>query len=104
MEGAITSLTVNGYERNPAARQECLAYYGFACSVCTFSFEYYDGELGHRYIQVHHLKPLNEIGEEYAVDPVRDLVPVCPNCHAMIHRKSPALSIEELKAMLRKTS
>ncbi len=46
---------------------------------------------------MHHLKQLSEVGEEYEVDPIKDLRPVCPNCHSMLHRKRLALSIEELK-------
>ncbi|MEG0771017.1 MAG: HNH endonuclease, partial [Clostridia bacterium] len=61
------------------------------------------GEIGKDFIHVHHLKPLNEIGEEYIVNPVNDLIPVCPNCHAMLHRKINAkyLSVEELKSLLK---
>jgi 5-methylcytosine-specific restriction protein A len=45
---------------------------------------------------------LAEIGEEYEVDPVNDLIPICPNCHAMIHKKVPAFSIEELRAKIQR--
>ncbi|MEG1241999.1 MAG: HNH endonuclease, partial [Oscillospiraceae bacterium] len=62
------------------------------------------GEVGKNFIHVHHKIPLNEISEEYVVDPVNDLIPVCPNCHAMLHRKinDKYLSIEELKAIVNK--
>lgn len=54
-------------------------------------------------IEVHHIKPISEIGEEYAVDPVRDLVPVCPNCHMMLHSKAEGVySVEELKCMMKR--
>ena len=49
---------------------------------------------------MHHLRPLSEIGEEYEVDPIEDMRPVCPNCHLMIHRRTPPLKIEEIKALL----
>lgn len=52
-------------------------------------------------IHVHHLKPLGEVGEGYLLDPVADLRPVCPNCHAMLHRRKPALGIDELLQTLR---
>jgi len=68
--------------------------------VCGFSFESAYGELGRDYIHVHHVLPLAEVNEEYEVDPIRDLRPVCPNCHAMLHRKSPALSVDELKEQI----
>jgi 5-methylcytosine-specific restriction protein A len=56
--------------------------------------------LGEGFIHVHHLKPLAQIGEQYELDPINDLRPVCPNCHAMLHRASPALSIDALRALI----
>lgn len=48
-----------------------------------------------------HRKPLYEIKEDYVVDPIKDLVPVCPNCHMVIHsKKEGVFTIEEVKAML----
>jgi predicted HNH restriction endonuclease len=96
-EGATTTVTVTLYERSAVARRKCVEHYGCSCCVCGFSFESAYGELGRDYIHVHHVVPLAEVDEEYEVDPVRDLRPVCPNCHAMLHRKSPAFSVEELK-------
>jgi len=88
------------YERSAVARRRCVKYYGCSCSVCGFSFESVYGELGRDYIHVHHIVPLAELDAEYEVDPIRDLRPVCPNCHAMLHRKSPALSIDDLKKQI----
>lgn len=99
-EGAISKVLVNAYERNPVARQKCIERYGTSCCVCGFNFGKVFGELGQGFIHIHHLVPLSEIGEEYEVDPVRDLRPMCPNCHAMIHRRSTPLSIEQLKALI----
>lgn len=61
-----------------------------------------DCEAAFGVIHVHHITPLSEIGERYKLDPVKDLRPVCPNCHAMIHRQKPSLTIEELKALMTK--
>ncbi|QIK80569.1 HNH endonuclease [Lysobacter sp. HDW10] len=102
VEGAKKSVTVNRYERDRKARELCVAKWGSSCSVCSFHFEYVYGAIGRDFIHVHHLKPLSEIGVEYEVDPINDLRPVCPNCHAMLHRKSPALSIEELTALVKR--
>ena len=99
-EGAKKTVTVNVYERDPEARRRCIAKWGTSCSVCGFHFEYFYGSLGRDYIHVHHLKPLSEIGGEYQIDPVNDLRPVCPNCHAMLHRKRPALSIQQLQDVI----
>jgi 5-methylcytosine-specific restriction protein A len=58
------------------------------------------GRLGLGFIHVHHLVPISAIGSEYRVDPLADLVPVCPNCHAMLHRSEPPLAIERLRRLL----
>ena len=99
-EGAIRRITVNAYERSRQAAERCVDHYGRACSVCGFDFGRTYGEVGEGFTHVHHLKPLSEIRGKYRVDPVRDLRPVCPNCHAMIHRRTPAYGIEELKEVL----
>ena len=99
-EGAVTKAFVNVYERNPAARSKCINHYGCKCFVCQFDFEERYGEIGHAFIHVHHLVEISTIKGEYLVDPINDLRPICPNCHAMIHRKKPALSIEQLKGCL----
>lgn len=98
-EGAKRTVVVNSYERNLKARSQCIERYGAMCSVCDFNFEKKYGEIGSGFIHVHHLTPLADIGEEYEVDPITDLRPVCPNCHAMLHKKQPPYSIEELKSM-----
>ncbi|MBP9616309.1 MAG: HNH endonuclease [Aliarcobacter sp.] len=53
--------------------------------------------MGKSFIHVHHLKSLTEIKKEYKINPIEDLRPVCLNCHAMIHKKNSAYSIDELK-------
>ncbi|WP_414530049.1 DUF3427 domain-containing protein [Nodularia chucula] len=100
-EGATKLIKVNVYERNPSARQKCIEHYGVICQVCKFSFEKVYGVISEGYIHVHHLKPLSEIGKEYELDPIKDLRPVCANCHAMLHRKKPAYTIDELKSLIR---
>ncbi|ACQ71047.1 MULTISPECIES: HNH endonuclease [unclassified Exiguobacterium] len=98
-EGKRKVVTVNTYERNPLARKRCMEYYGVSCQVCQINFEKIYGEVGRDFIHVHHIKPLHEIGQNYVVDPITDLRPVCPNCHAMLHRKEGGeyLTIEQLK-------
>jgi hypothetical protein len=51
-------------------------------------------------LQLHHVIPIAQVGTEYELHPIRDLRPVCPNCHAVIHRREPPFSIEEIKHML----
>ena len=100
-EGTKRAYVVNVYERNPEARRLCINYWGHNCVVCGFDFEKIYGDYGKDFIHVHHLKPLSEIQENYCIDPEKDLRPVCPNCHSMIHRKTPAITVDELKLMLR---
>ncbi|MEG7379697.1 HNH endonuclease [Bacillus subtilis] len=100
IEGATKKVSVNVYERNPMARKKCLERYGFSCVICGCDFEKIFGELGKGFIHVHHIIELNQIGKEYEIDPINDLRPVCPNCHAMLHKKKPAFTVEELKDII----
>jgi 5-methylcytosine-specific restriction protein A len=100
IEGATTTVLVNRYERNAAARALCLAHHGVHCVVCGFDFESRYGELGKGYIHVHHIVPLSQTRGEYEVDPVNDLLPVCPNCHAMIHSTRPERTVEQIRESL----
>ncbi len=101
-EGAVKSIKVNAFERDQKARNICIEHYGAKCEVCGMTFESRYGEVGKGFIHVHHLKPLSEIGAEYKVDPINDLRPVCPNCHAMLHMRKPPYSIDEVKDMIKK--
>ena len=96
-EGAVLQVLVNAYERDRAARQACINHYGLACVVCGLQLNVRYGALGAGFIHVHHVVPLSKLGPDYKLDPVRDLRPVCPNCHAMLHRQRPPLSIEALR-------
>ncbi|MCY1033300.1 hypothetical protein OV207_17735 [Corallococcus sp. BB11-1] len=100
IEGTARQVLVNRYERDPAARRACIAHYGPACVVCGFSFAAAYGPLAEGFIHVHHLKPLAEIWAAYIVDPVADLRPVCPNCHAVIHLGGETRKVEDVKRLL----
>jgi len=100
VEGATKRVLVNAYERNKEARSACLAHHGYSCAVCDFNFESIYGAIGAGFIHVHHLTPISTIAAEYEVDPVTEMRPVCPNCHAMLHKSDPPFSIEELKEVL----
>ncbi len=102
-EGAKKTIVVNVYERDPRARKACIDHWGTKCSVCEFDFKSVYGEIGEGFIHVHHLTPLSEVGKAYKVNPIKDLRPVCPNCHSMIHRdREKSLNISELKERLKK--
>lgn len=100
VEGAVSRITVNAYERNPKARRKCIEAHGHCCAICGFDFGTSYGEVAEGYIHVHHLRSLSEIGTEYEVDPTADLRPVCPNCHAVLHLRNPPFTIEEVQRML----
>lgn len=96
-EGKSKEVTQTRYERNPRARKMCLEHYGYSCQICDFNFEEIFGEIGKGFIHVHHITPISKVGKEYKIEPLKDLIPVCPNCHAMIHSKRPAFGINEIK-------
>ncbi|WP_231607329.1 HNH endonuclease [Fictibacillus sp. 18YEL24] len=98
-EGKRREVSVNVYERNPLARKKCIDYHGVNCSICDLNFKEMYGEVGNDFIHVHHIVPLHQIKQDYVVDPQHDLIPVCPNCHAMLHRKEEVnyLSINQLR-------
>ncbi len=100
-EGAARQILVNAYERDRRARQLCIEHYGARCFVCGLSFEERYGLEAAGIIHVHHVIPLSEIRESYQVDPIKDLRPVCPNCHAVIHATKPPRTIEQVAKMVR---
>lgn len=100
-EGAVSRVEVNRYERDPEARLACIAAHGTSCSICRFSFGSVYGPEAEEYIHVHHLRPLSENTGEHPVDPIADLLPVCPNCHAVLHLGGRCRSIEEVQSLIR---
>lgn len=103
-EGAVHTVTVNAYDRDKEARARCIQHYGPNCAVCEMAFGSVYGTVANGFIHVHHLKALSEIGMEYQVEPIGDLRPVCPNCHAVIRLGGQTRSIEELRQLLANAS
>lgn len=101
IEGAAVQVTVNRYERDSKARQAALDWHGYQCKVCGLDMTKVYGEIAKGFIHVHHLIPLSEIKENYQVNPKTDLIPVCPNCHAMLHRQDPPLTPEALNRQMK---
>lgn len=99
-EGALRQILVNAYERNRDAVHQCKQHHGTACVICGFDFETVYGVEFAGFIHVHHLRPLSLIASEYQVDPVNDLCPVCPNCHAVIHFGGKLRSTDDVKQLL----
>lgn len=100
-EGALQDKHLTYHERNPQLRKKCIAIYGWKCQACGFDFQERYGDLGKEYIEVHHLFPISQTDGKHDVDPGKDLVPLCANCHAMIHRlKGEEMSLENLKKVI----
>ncbi len=103
-EGVKYQIAVNRYERSSVARRKCIEAHGARCSVCGLDFEERYGDLGKGFIHIHHIVPLSSIGQSYKVDYAKDLIPVCPNCHYMLHRgqNGKVLTVEELKKIMKR--
>ena len=101
-EGALTRVLVNKYERNPKNRNACLAYYGSRCFACNFDFGAVYGDFASNFIHVHHTTPVSKLGPGYIVNPIKDLVPLCPNCHAAVHLSNPPIDPLILKELIDK--
>lgn len=84
-------------------RQKCIEHFGYTCTCCRVLLSSIYGEFADDLIHVHHLVPISEIGASYEIDPVKDLVPVCPNCHAIIHHRRPPLTVTEVQKLLTAT-
>lgn len=100
IEGLGRQIVVNAYERNATARKKCLEHHGYSCACCNAALSNIYGPIADGFIHVHHVKPIADIGQSYAVDPINDLVPVCPNCHAIIHLNNPPLSVADVRELL----
>ncbi|WP_285412938.1 hypothetical protein [Variovorax sp. efr-133-TYG-130] len=100
VEGAALEVLLTRWERHLGARNACIKHYGAVCRVCDLDFEKRYGPIGTGFIHIHHEIQLADIREEYQVDPINHLKPVCPNCHAMLHREDPPMSIAQLRERL----
>jgi len=101
-EGATVKILVNRFERNAEARRVCIQHYGCKCYVCKVALEDIYGDRAKDFIHVHHVIPLGKIGKEYKLNPIKDLRPLCPNCHAVIHRYKPEITVDELIQIINK--
>lgn len=101
-EGAVITVQANRYERDRRNRAAALAIHGYGCRACEVVLSDLYGAAGAGFIEVHHLTPVSNLGPGYVIDPRTDLVPLCPNCHGMAHRRTPPFSIGELRSLLRR--
>ncbi len=106
-EGAVSTRQHLHRERDrtiiDAKRRQVLSATGrLACSVCSFDFQQFYGELGAEFCEVHHLRSLAAADGEVETR-LEDLAVVCSNCHRMLHRSHPFLTLEQLKSKIRNT-
>lgn len=101
LEGEVKDRSIKYYKRNKEARDACINYYGYDCYICGMNFEKVYGEIGKDFIEVHHIEKISTYGDEYIVDPIKDLRPICSNCHSMIHRRKETYSIDEIRSVLK---
>lgn len=88
-------------ERDLALRSDAIKIHGTTCFGCGFNFEKAYGSIGDGFIEIHHITPLSTYNKSKIVDASRDLMPLCSNCHRMVHRKKNyVLSLEELKKII----
>ena len=101
LEGRRVAVLVERIERRPEARLECIAHFGAICAACGFDFEERYGSIGRGFIHVHHHRlQLAKTSGRHKVNPTRDLIPLCPNCHAMVHSQRQMLSVPQLKKII----
>lgn len=88
-EGNVVESHYDRRERDHGARLKCIEHYGCKCAICGFDFEAKYGDVGKEFIEVHHIVPISSSEGEHEVDPINDLIPVCSNCHSILHRRRP---------------
>lgn len=108
-EGKVSTKTAIVKERSQKLRRTAIEHYTvdgkIVCSACGFDFKETYGELGDGYIQMHHENPVYQYSDDgfetYISEAVKNMKPLCANCHCMVHRKrSKLISITELKAIM----
>lgn len=103
IEGKPTQQLTTKYERSPKLREQALLIHGYTCKACNFNFEEFYGEYAKGFIHIHHIEPLS-LSMEKVVNPETDLIPLCANCYAIIHRKKDkTLTLDELKRLIKKS-
>jgi len=101
MEGKHIKREQSIIQRNPEARKKCIEYFGYSCAACGLLMSKKYGPLGKDVIEVHHLKPIHEYDDSHPVDYKTDLIPLCPNCHTMIHKLEDPGDLEGLKLIIK---
>ncbi len=103
-EGAVYESVIAARRRSRLAREACLKHHKAVCAACGLSFPERYGGLGEGFMHVHHRQEVASRDGEYEIDPKTDLVPICPNCHAMLHWNTDSpRKVEELRRLLKRS-
>ena len=110
-EGKAGHISTNTKSRSDKLRKAAIDFYKTSaghlkCCVCGFDFEETYGNLGKDYIQIHHEHPVCQYDddgvESFIKDAIKNVKPLCANCHCMVHRnKKNAISVNELKKLIK---
>lgn len=101
-EGAVTKKLISVRERSPRNRLLALQLHGYECGTCGLKPLETFGEAFGGILEVHHIEPVSNLSQPRAYDPEIDLIPLCPNCHRMIHQINPPHTPAQLRTILKK--
>lgn len=94
----LQTVDIADYDKAKAA---CIEYYGAICDLCGFDYGYTYGEAFENQIEVHNINSHDEVEVMENTDPIKDLIPVCHNCHGVIHSQNPPISVEKMRQMIK---
>lgn len=105
-EGKIVERTHKARERNSQVVQLAKANFKkkhgrLYCEICKFDFETYYGNVGKDFIEGHHTIAVSEMTADHKTKP-EDIAMLCSNCHKMVHKKRPWLTMDKLQTLMRK--
>lgn len=101
-EGGRRRVEISVRERSASARLASIRHHGSSCFICGFDFGRFYGKRAKGFIEVHHRKQISESSGLRPVDAVSDLVPLCANCHRVVHLTNPPADVEALKEEIQK--
>lgn len=99
-EGSRRDRAGSEVERSIKNRNLCISLYGYSCQICHEILSAKYGSLADKFIHVHHIESIAASGVKW-IDPRRDLITVCPNCHSMLHRTAPPMLPNQLKSIIK---
>ena len=107
-EGRLLSRVHRFRERDPSIvgrkkRRALQQQESLTCEGCNFDFERVYGDRGRGFIECHHTRPLSDLSPEGETTKLSDLSLVCSNCHRMIHKSKPWLSIRQLQSLVQRS-